>query len=425
MSPLLMVTALVQLLRGRLSLSGLTMRFARGVVFDIPKDAPRLWLHSASNGEVTSARSLIDEALARDPSLHVIVTTNSETARALVIAWDMARVHPCLAPLDFRGVVTRFLNAAAPCALIVIENEMWPNRFNICAARAIPVIVAGARMSERSAKRHALLSSVLGGTLRTTLNAITALAALDAESEQRFLQMGFPSHRLLPRMNLKSGVSLGAVDPDTLTRFKSAFVRDETLLAASTHEGEEKIVIAAFSDILTKHPKARLILAPRHPSRRNEVSALLDKAGLQHASRARADAPDATPVYLADTLGEMALWYQLAGSCFVGGSLVERGGHTPFEPEQFNSAIIHGPHVSNHSLAYRALNAAHGAVRVHDAQSLAAAWDSMLAHPQQMHDLAQTAHHALDPLRMSGAGYDAFWTALAKATDRTGFARKM
>ncbi len=418
LSPLLFALLILQVMRGRTTLSGLRIRLARGLTFSIPTEAPRIWIHATSHGAVVSARSLIEEALARDPSIHVILSTDSDTSCALVRTWDLQRFHPCLAPVDLRSAVTRFLDATRPSAFIAIERALWPNRFDLCARRGIPVIVAGARMSERASRRYTAMSTFLGGAIRTTLNAITAFAALDVESEQRFLQLGISPQRLLPRMNLVSSVSLGTVPADILAQFSAAFDRDKTLLAASLHEGEEKTVITAFRDILRKHPDTRLIIAPRHPARRADICARLDRAGLRHASRSRGDAPNGSPVYIADVLGEMALWYQLAGCCFMGNSLVDRGGHTPFEPEQFETAIIHGPHVDNHTLAYRALNAAHGAVTVTDAASLCTAWDSMLAHPDQTRDLAQAAHRALDPLRISGAGYDAFWLALSKAMQR-------
>ena len=138
------------------------------------------------------------------------------------------------------------------------------------------------------------------------------------------------------------------------------FPREATLLAASTHEGEEEVLLKAFASCLAAHPDARLIIAPRNMNRRDEVAALIAASGLDFTRRSLGEEPGA-PVYLADTLGEMALWYGLAGITFVGGSLVDHGGHTPFEPAAACSAILHGPFTRNFDSAYRALDEAEGA----------------------------------------------------------------
>ncbi len=409
------VALALHVLRGRADLRTLLARLRGPDAFSRPNGATVLWLHAASNGEVTGARPLIEDALARDPDVLVYVTTNSSTALALVKSWAMARVHVGFAPFDLRRSVTRFLDTVAPDALVVIENEIWPNRFDACAARGIPVLVAGARISATSAKRWSALARLMGSTTRRTLGAITALAAQDAESEQRFLQIGIAPQCLLPRMNLKSTVALDAVDPQTFATLAEVFPRARTLLAASTHDGEEQAVIEAFATVRQAYPDARLILAPRHPDRRAEILTRIEKAGLSVALRSRHDDPAQADVYLADTLGEMALWYQLACATFVGGSLVERGGHTPFEPAQFDTAIVHGPNVSNHAIAYHALDVAQGAVKVNDHAGLSLAWQSLLAHEEQQVALTEAARRALDPLRMSATGYAAFWRALADA----------
>lgn len=410
LSPLFALIFLRQILRGRESFGDLAERFGKGA--PPPTGTARLWVHGASNGELTAGRALIEEALTRAPDLDILITVNTVTARQMVRDWALPRTTVRLAPLDLRSVLNHFLDVTKPNTLLTIENEIWPNRFALLHKRNIALFVVGARMSERTASRWLKMMPVLGPATRRTMAAITRLAAQDTASEQRLLQLGLPPQALLPRINLKSTVEMDSPLPPDANRLRLAFPRDQTLLAASTHDGEEPQVIAAFQRLLESHPEARLILAPRHPSRSDAISDLLHEAGLGFARRSKGDAPDA-PVYLADTLGEMALWYQLAGTCFVGGSLVERGGHTPFEPAQFSTAILHGPHIANHLAAYRMLDQHGGAQQVQDADTLAETTREMFDAPDRAHTLAVAGTAALARLRETATRQEAFWTALA------------
>ncbi|AMY70713.1 putative 3-deoxy-D-manno-octulosonic-acid transferase [Frigidibacter mobilis] len=269
----------------------------------------------------------------------MLVTANTLTARQMVEGWALPGVTAALAPLDHRLVLRRFLARARPAALVVVENEFWPNRLAACAQAGIPVLVVGARMSARSARRWARLPSLA----RPLVGAIHLLSAQDAASEAHFRQLGVPAARIGPALNLKAGLA-PAVPAAELRRLAPLFDRPRTLLAASTHPGEEAPVLEAFAQLWQADPARRLILAPRHPRRAAEVATQITAAGLGLARRSLAEVPGPqTPVLLADTMGEMPLWYALAGVTFVGGSLVDKGGHTPFEPAAQDSAIVHGP----------------------------------------------------------------------------------
>ncbi|CAM5533856.1 hypothetical protein FALB51S_04271 [Frigidibacter albus] len=317
----------------------------------------------------TSARTLLASLIEAAPGLRVLVTANTLTARQMVEGWALPGVTAALAPLDHRLVLRRFLARARPAALVVVENEFWPNRLAACAQAGIPVLVVGARMSARSARRWARLPSLA----RPLVGAIHLLSAQDAASEAHFRQLGVPAARIGPALNLKAGLA-PAVPAAELRRLAPLFDRPRTLLAASTHPGEEAPVLEAFAQLWQADPARRLILAPRHPRRAAEVATQITAAGLGLARRSLAEVPGPqTPVLLADTMGEMPLWYALAGVTFVGGSLVDKGGHTPFEPAAQDSAIVHGPHTGNAAEAYAALAAAGAALQVTDAASLAGA----------------------------------------------------
>ncbi|WP_168223023.1 3-deoxy-D-manno-octulosonic acid transferase [Oceanicola sp. D3] len=328
---------------------------------------PRIWLHGASNGELAGARAVIERLLEAHPGLHLTITSNTTTGRDLVAGWMLPRTIARLAPLDTRATLRRFLDLHVPQALIVIENELWPNRLTSARKAGLPVVVISARLSARSAGRWARWP----GLAREVLSSITLLSAQDAESAERFAALGLPDTAIAKPFALKSSAPPPSVDPAELDRLAPHFERAETLLAASTHPGEEEQVLAAFTEALQTRPALRLILAPRHARRSAEVAGLIAKAGLPFATRSKAEPPGTAPVYLADTMGEMGLWYALSGLCFTGGSLVEKGGHTPWEPVHFGCALLHGPSSFNQRDAFAQLHEALAAVEVTDAKALA------------------------------------------------------
>lgn len=366
-----------------------------------PRTFPCLWVHGASNGEMTGARGAIDGLVARGHAL--IITTNSETARTMVQGWSLPRAEVRLAPLDDRATVRRFLDAARPAALIVIENELWPERLLAAAARGIPVFVLGARLSAKSARLWSRFPRLAGRMMA----AIRWLAPQDEASAARFAALGLAPDRTGPVLSLKSIAAPAALAPEPF-----AWPRADTLLAASTHEGEEEIVIGAFLDARAARPGLRLILAPRHPRRGAAVADLLARRGLAFATRSRGQVPNPDhEAYLADTMGEMARWYAAAGMTFVGGSLTDRGGHTPFEPAAFGSVILHGPHVANFAPAYGALGAAGAAVPVTGPADLAAHLRALSGDGAAQERLAAAARPALARLAPAN-GLEPFFTSL-------------
>lgn len=362
-APVLLIAALLRILRGAESWGDLRQRLVRG-----PGGGDgTIWLHGASNGELTSARPLVEALRAAFPDRALVVTANTVTGRDLAAGWALPGVAARLAPFDFRPALRRFRAVWRPAALVVLENELWPNRLDTASE---PVLVVGARMSEQS---HRLWSR-FPRLARRVLSHVRRLWPQDPGSADRFRALGLAADRIGPTATLKSAVALAAPDPGRLAALAAVFARADTLLAASTHEGEEAAVIEGFVSARARRPDLKLILAPRHPARAAGIAALIAPTGLPWAQRRAGVAPDPdTAIYLADTLGEMPLWYALAGVTFVGGSLAPRGGHTPFEPAGAGSAILHGPHTANFTEAYAALDRERGAVAVEDAGDIAAA----------------------------------------------------
>ncbi len=407
-APVIILRLIWRRLRGAGSAGSLRERLGSGARRTTHKV---IWVHGASNGELASARRLIETALARDPELSIVVTCNTETGKALAESWRLARLSARLAPLDLRLVLWRFLHGWKPRALIVLESELWPNRFAACGRRDIPVILIAARMSESAAKRWRRMDRIT----RPMLGHVNWLSAQDDASAERFRDLGLPADRIGPVVNLKSTAAQTGPSPEQVASLPAPGPRASTFLAASTHEGEDEPVIAAFVAAHRQNPALRMILAPRHPARAPRIRKLLDETGLPYAVRSEGAEPGPDEViYLADTMGEMPLWYHLSGVTFVGGSLVEKGGHTPFEPAAAGSAILHGPHVANFRAAYAALDLAGGARVVPDARTLAETL-AELAHPEAQARMAAAASAAL--AETAGPdGVDALLSRIAKLT---------
>ncbi len=387
--PVLLIHAALQALRGAIPWRGVAERLGR---VEASADAV-IWLHGASLGELTSARPLLDSLCQALPGRRFIVTCNTGTARAMALGWHLPGVSVALAPFDVSWCLAAFQARVRPAALILVESELWPAR--IAAMRGRPVILVGARLSERSARRWA---RVAGGLVRQMLAQVTLLSAQDAASEARFVDLGLPPARLAPRLMLKAALPLALRD----LPFGNPHARADTLLAASTHEGDEAPILNAFVAARAAGVFRHLILAPRHPHRGGVVAKAIVARGLTLAVRSARAVPDATTdVYLADTTGEMDHWYRMAGATLIGGTFSDRGGHTPFEPAAHGSAILHGPDVRNFAEAFDLLDRSGGAVLVPDWNALAGVLLTMTVARQQA--LAGRARAALaDPGDLDG-----------------------
>ncbi len=333
---------------------------------------PVVWLHGASNGEVTSARWLVERLRGARPDLAVLVTCNTLTARALVEGWQMPGVIAALAPLDTGFAVAAFLRQWRPRALMSLEGEIWPNRFAACAAAQVPILMLGARMSARAHRRWRRIGGLVGAALKQ----VSYASAQDEGSRRRLVDLGLPKAALGPDFDLKAQAAASLPSLTPLPRPE----REAWLLAASTHDGEEEIVLDAFAASGLSH----LILAPRHPRRGAAIAALLTRRGIAFQRRsAGGQAGGQTGgqaggarVLLADTLGEMDLWYARCGICLIGGTFADKGGHTPWEPVRHGCALLHGPSVGNFAPGFAALDTQGAAVAVTGA-SLAAALDGL------------------------------------------------
>lgn len=338
------------------------------------ESGPHVWLHGASNGELTSVRPILEPLVHQRSDLNWLITCNTQTACDMVTGWGLPRVSARLAPVDLSWVTKPMMQRWNVQAHIALESEIWPHRILTCPG---PTLMLGARMSASTARSWGKLGDLPG----RVLGKVAFVSAQEEESAERLQTLGLPKSAIGPVVDLKALYQPPSTPvPSELTQ---AFDRSKTWLAASTHEGEEAPILAAHKQALAQDPELRLILAPRHPRRAKEIAAHIEQHGLSYAQRSK-DQPPTAQVYLADTMGEMAFWYQLAGRVFIGGSLTDRGGHTPYEPAAFGAALIHGPDMHNFDVSARRLATAEAAIEIDSADALCAALMGLQSKEQQI-----------------------------------------
>lgn len=309
-----------------------------------PGDA--VWFHAVSVGEVIAAAPIIARFAEAYPEIPILVTTMTATGAAEVRARLGPRVTHAYAPYDFRDAVDHFFDVLGPRLLVLVETELWPNLIRAAKARGIPVLLVNARLSARSARRYRL-----GGALvRTMLAAIDHVACQYPAHAQRFAALGVAPDRL----SVTGSVKFDAEMPENLAARAAALRTRYGLgaapvwIAASTHAGEESVVLAAHRVIRARLPGARLILVPRHATRADAVAALCTAAGMSLGRFSTPSSSDTrAEVLLVDAMGVLLEHYALATAAFVGGSLVPAGGHNPIEPAQLGVPVAMGPHVRN------------------------------------------------------------------------------
>ncbi|QIB65402.1 lipid IV(A) 3-deoxy-D-manno-octulosonic acid transferase [Kineobactrum salinum] len=337
-----------------------------GLVETFPE--PVIWVHAVSVGETIAAAPLVERLLQRYPRTPILMTAMTPTGTARVQALFGDRVSTAFSPYDTPGSVRRFLDRVRPLALIVMETELWPNMVSLTAQRGIPMLLVNARLSERSAGRYQRVSALLV----PVLGDISWIAAQANEDAQRFLRIGARPGQVTVTGSVKFDIQVTGELRAAAGALRTRLGAERPVwLAASTHAGEDRQLLAAHRQLLERHPDALLVLVPRHPERFEPVAALADAAGLRCALRSRGAAAESAQVYLGDTMGELMLLYGAADLAFVGGSLITRGGHNPLEPAAWGLPVLAGPHVFNFEVIYEALAAGQGLITIRDSDELA------------------------------------------------------
>jgi 3-deoxy-D-manno-octulosonic-acid transferase len=364
-------------------------------------------MHAASVGETVAVLPLI-ERLAEWAA--ILLTTGTVTSAQIAAGRLPPGALHQFVPIDTPNAVARFLDHWRPDLALFVESELWPGAMDALHRRGVPLLLVNARLSERSFVRWRRL----GPLARALTGCLAGAAAQSLSDAERFRALGAENVGVCG--NLKFDVPPPPADPAGIERLRAAIGGRPVLLAASTHPGEEEAVLAAHAAIPADR-RLLTILAPRHPERGAALAAQISAAGLTFARRSAGEPIGAADVYLADTIGEMGLWYRLADMAFLGGSLVPRGGQNPIEPAKLLVPILHGPHVANFHDVYGALGEAGAVVPVSDAAALGAAVRQLMDDPARRQRLAAEAQACV--ARSAGA-LDRTLAVLKPFLDRLG-----
>lgn len=344
-----------------------------------PSQQRGLWVHAVSVGETLAAAPLVNAWRQAHPGAPVRVTTMTPTGSARVQALWGREIQHCYAPYDLPWAWALFFRHTRPQVLVIMETELWPNMLAAAKARGIPVILANARLSERSARGYRRA----GWLSRPLLQGLSCVAAQDEATASRFVALGVAPAKVQVTGSIKFDFS----PPEALAgRAQQLHVQwqladRQVLVAASTHEGEDAAVLAAFVQVRQQFPSALLMLVPRHPERFDSVARQVAEQGFALARRSRQqEVSPEVAVFLGDTMGELLLWYAVADVAFVGGSLIPVGGHNMLEPIALEVPTLSGPHVFNFQTIADELVAA-GALQLVDAEQMAEAMLQLLHEP--------------------------------------------
>lgn len=347
--------------------------------FPDPRIRGSIWLHAVSMGEVNAAVPLIDGLMARYVHDTFVITTVTPTGSMRVEKLYGGRVFHVYLPYDLPASIRRFLDRVRPRIAVIMETEIWPNLFFTCHARGIPIVMANARLSERSLRGYGPVTPLA----REAVRRATHVAAQSQPDAHRLIQLGANRQRLSVAGNTKYDMRV----PPELTA-QGATLRASwgperpVWIAASTHEGEEMAVIKAHIQVLNRFPDALLLWAPRHPERFRDVTQLCRQFGFIVGNRNddTLGRPD-LQCFIGDTLGELLLFYAASDVAFVAGSLVPIGGHNVLEAAALGKPLLVGPHMFNFEEIAGQLDAAGGLLRVADGAQLAVQVINLFAHP--------------------------------------------
>ena len=346
----------------------------RGLSADIRPTGPLVWIHGASVGEVLAAAALIEKL--RALNVRILLTSGTVTSAAIVAKRFPADIIHQYVPYDSPRYVARFLDHWRPSLALFIESDLWPNLILASAARRLPMVLINGRMSQRSFPRWRRVA----GTISALLGRFDVCLAQSKVDAERFAALG--SRNVVTTGNLKLDVPAPPADPAKLDRLMAVTRGRPIIVAASTHPGEEDILLGAHRTLAGFFPQLLSVIVPRHPDRGEAIARQIAASGLHAALRSHEDLPTAiTDIYVADTMGELGLFYRLAPIVFMGGSLVPHGGQNPIEAVKLGASIVHGPHVFNFTDVYEALDSAGGARRADTEEALVKQLGQLLADP--------------------------------------------
>lgn len=363
-----------------------------------PSTEPVIWVHAVSVGETIAAAPLVKALLRRRPDIPILMTAMTATGSVRARAMFGDQIRYAYSPYDTPGAVRRFARRVQPRALVIMETELWPNMIANISRHDVPIFLINARLSERSAKGYERVASLV----RPLLRSLCWIAAQADEDAGRFLRIGAQPESVSVTGSIKFDVDITEALRSESARLQTQLGNGRPVwIAASTHEGEDQQILEAHRRVLSDFPEALLVIVPRHPERFDDVAALTEKFGLRLARRSMAETTLAadTQVYLGDTMGELLMLYGASDVAFVGGSLIERGGHNPLEPAAWGIPVLSGPHIFNFETIYNRLEAGHGLYLTPTSDALAGCVSELLKDPAAARQSGDNALAVVDANR--------------------------
>jgi 3-deoxy-D-manno-octulosonic-acid transferase len=336
-------------------------------------DGKLVWVHGASVGESLSALPLIEKLMAEGAK--VLVTSGTVTSATIMKQRLPKGALHQFVPLDTPRAVARFLDHWRPDAGLFIESDLWPNLILGAKARGVRLALVNARISARSAERWRFARK----SMAALLAALDVVLAQDEEFAARFRALG--ATHVQVSGSLKADAPPLSVNDAALKDMRQAIGNRPVLLAAQTHPGEDETILPAHDLLRARFPDLLTVIVPRHIERAPDIEMLCGARPVRRRSRGQTITTD-TAIYIADTLGEMGLFYRLAPFCFIGATLVPMGGHNPLEPAALNCAVLAGPHTANAARAYEAVLSAQGFGQVHNSSDIAREAARLFGNPE-------------------------------------------
>ena len=378
-----------------------------------PPDRPGgVWVHAVSVGEVQAVAPLLRRLLEQRPLLPLTITTTTPTGSARVKALFGDEVFHVYLPYDLPAALHGFLDRVKPELLVMVETEVWPNLLAACEDRGIPSLLANGRLSERSLKGY----RKLGRLADEAFAGIDWVAAQSTPDAQRFIAAGVPPGRVSVTGSIKFDMRIPASVEEQAEVLRRQWGDRPVWVAASTHEGEDEVLLEAHRQLRAQLPEALLVLVPRHPERFDSVAALCARHGLVPARRSAGEVPgpDAA-VFLGDTMGELPVLLGAADAAFIGGSLVPVGGHNMLEASAQGVPVVFGPQVFNFATISRLLLAEGAAEQVSDARELATLLGHWLTDASTRSEVGERGRRVVDANR---GALDQLWELLMAVLPR-------
>ena len=383
-----LLTLLLPLAKKRLEkekINELSARQRAGHVSPSKKEV--IWAHCASVGEVLAAEPLLQRLQADYPDKQLVVTTMTATG-ALQVRQRLPEARHYLLPLDLPWNTDRFIHTLKPRLALILETEIWPNLLHSCKKMQVPVMIANGRLSPKAFKAYRKIRPLMA----EALSKVDLIAAKAQEDADRYIQLGCDPDKVRVTGSIKYDLQLPEGIQEQAEALRQGWQQRPVWIAASTHEGEDELLLEAHRQVLQDYPDALLLLVPRHPQRFEAVGECIQQAGFAFSRRSQQQAVDRhTRVYLCDTLGEMLLLYAAADLAFVAGSLVPIGGHNLLEPAAVHTPIITGPYLDNFAEVADLLRTAGGMKEIQTASELPALIAQLLKDSASCHQMTQAA----------------------------------